>query len=334
MAGACAGLRDKFSPQVQGPNGFPPPILGVLFCLISVFCFICVMISFSDSLHLNLNLLLSLALVVFCVALGTRTSAWERGYPSVKLLVPIGIGTTILAMSIGIKVNVVIYTPYSLAVGGRNYDNVSPFAKSAEYMDAGIIKFTADSVLDTSRTFGFKAQDYTYCVAPVVSSTVPVHPDSSGPAISFWAVGEDCCGNRGDFRCDGAGDQEVRNAFAVKESEKDALTQLLVPRTARPMYLKAIAAAKVLHGLKSEDDDNILLVRWASDPEDILQVRHNRAVIAVVASSILYAVVITIIWTTIHLYFDREVKRGALGQSGFSAPGRLSLGNSPLNSGV
>lgn len=338
MAGACARLKDTFLPnagldaKLQGPNGAPPPLLPVLFCLISTFCLICSIISF----HLSrLTLLLCLAIVLFYGTIGTRTgSAWERGYPSIKFLVPIGIGTAVLAMYIGIKVNVVIYTPYSLAVGGRNYGNVSPTAKTAEYADAGIIRFTADSVLDTSRSFGFKAQDFTYCVAPVVSSTVPVHPDSSGPAISFWAVGKDCCGNRRDFECDGAGQAEVRNAFSVKEPEKDALTELLVPRTARPMYLKAIAAAKVMHGLTSEDDDNILLVRWASDPEKILQVWHNRAVIAVVASSILYAIVIVFIWTSIHLYFDREIKRGAQGQPGFTAPGRLSFGNSPFNSRV
>lgn len=332
MAVTSAGLREKFFPQVQGPNGFPPPILAVLFCLIFSFCFICS----STSFYLGrLTHLLCFALVVLFVALATRPgSAWERGYPSVKLLVPIGAGTVVLAMSIGIKVNVSMYTPYSLAVGGRNYKNVSPTAKAAEYSDAGIIRFSEDSALDTSRAFGFKGQDFTYCVAPVVSSTVPVHPDSSGPAISFWAVGADCCGNRADFRCDGAGQAEDRDAFAVKEPEKDALTRLLVPSSSRPMYLKAIAAAKAMHSLKSEDDNNILLVRWASDPDKILQVWHSRVVIAVAASSILYSVVITIIWATIHLYFEREVKRGSLGPLGFTSPGRLSFGNSPFNSGV
>merc|ERR1719498_2107411 len=96
------------------------------------------------------------------------------------------------------------------------------------------------------KSFGFKANDFTYCVAPVVSRTASVHPDSGGPKVSFWAVGKDCCGNRGNFECDGAGETEVRNAFTVGEMEKDTLTKLLVPRTSRPMYLKAIEAAKAL----------------------------------------------------------------------------------------
>jgi len=337
MAGSMSRVKDIFWPEsgdplkakLQGPKGAPPWILGVLFCLISTFCFICFLISFNLS---RVTLLVCVALVLFYGALGSRTGAWERGYPSVNLLVPIGIGTAILAMYIGIKVNVNIYTPYYLAVAGRNYDNVSPTAKTAEYADAGIIRFTVDSALDTSRSFGYKAQDFTYCVAPVVSRTVPVHPDSSGPAISFWAVGKDCCGNRANFACDGANQAEVRNGFSVKDPEKDALTELLVPANGdRPLYLKAIAAAKVLHGLDSADDSNVILVRWAADPDAILQVWHHRAIFAVAGSSIIYSALIIIIWTSIHVYFDREATRGTSREGSFAKPGRLSFGNSPFN---
>mgnify|MGYP007013069282 CR=1 FL=1 len=46
-----------------------------------------------------------------------------------------------------------------------------------------------------SRSFGYKADDFTYCVAPVVSRNAAVHPSSAGPKVTFWAVGKDCCGN-------------------------------------------------------------------------------------------------------------------------------------------
>lgn len=315
MGGTCSRACPSLFPDESGlnPKLRPPPLVGVLFCLISMFCFICCMVSFRLSEE---TLFLCLLLVVFYGVLGTgEGTAWERGYPSTMLLVPIGIFSALLPLYIGVKINVRIYTPYHLAVSGRKYKAVPPNGRAAEYADAGIIKFTDDAVLDTSRAFGYKASDFTYCVAPVISNEVSVSPLSSGPKISFWAVGKDCCGNRRDFECDGAGDLEVKNAFTVNDLPKDWLTDLLVPKTSRPMYLKAIEAAKALHNLRSEDANRILLVRWAADPETTLDVWYSRAVAAVVTSCVLYSLTVIVIWVSIHLYFDRDIRMMA-GNSG------------------
>merc|ERR1719506_3173269 len=253
----------------------------VLFCLISMFCFICSMVAFNLG---PVTLIVCMAVVVLYGAIGTgEGSAWERSYPSTTFLVPIGIGSVLLPLYIGVKISV--------------------------YADAGVIRFTSDATLDTARSFGYKADDFTYCAAPVVSKSAAVHPDSAGPKVAFWAVGKDCCGNRREFECDGAGETEVQNAFTVSELEKDWLTKLLVPRTSRPMYLKAVEAAKAIHNLQSENDDKIILVRWASQPEKILEVWHNRAIIAVIISCITYAVIITVLWGSIHMYFDRDIQK-------------------------
>lgn len=299
---AFVGDEGDLNPKLR-----PPPLLGVLFSFIFVFCFICIMVSFNLG---PVTLIICFSVVVFFGALATgEGSAWERNYPSTTLFIPLGIGTALLPLYIGVKIFVAVYAPYYLAVSGRNYKDVPPTGKSAVYADAGIIRFTDDAALDTSRAFGFKGEDFTYCVAPVVSRTAAVHPDSGGPKVSFWAVGQDCCGNRRDFECDGAGETEVKNAFTVNDLEKDALTKILVPRTSKPMYLKAVEAAKALHNLKSEDDDNIILLRWAADPEDILEVWHNRAKLAVVISCVCYTVFIVIVWTFIHVYFDRDIQK-------------------------
>jgi len=291
----------------------------VLFCLISTFCIICCAVSF----HLGpVTLIACLSLVIFYGALGTSEgSAWERGYPSPIFLGPIGVGTALLPLYIGVKIYVGVYAPYYLAVSGREYKNVAPTGLSAEYADAGIIRFTKDAALDTSRSFGFKGDDFTYCVAPVVSRSASVHPSSSGPKVSFWAVGRDCCGNRRDFECDGAGEVEVRNAFTVNDLDKDMLTRILVPRTSRPQYLKAVEAAKALHNLRSEDDSNIILVRWASQPEEILEVWHSRAIIICAASCIFYTVFIIIVWTGIHVFFDRDIQKLAKSHGGMHGGG-------------
>jgi hypothetical protein len=298
-----------------------------------MFATICCLISFQMSME---SLLLCLALVVFYSYVGTwEGSAVERNYPSTVFLIPIGIGSAIVPLYIGTVIYVSIYLPYYLAVSGRTYENVSPLAVPAEYADAGVMDFAEDAALDTSRSFGYKAQDFTYCVAPVVSTKASVHPDSAGPKVSFWAVGQDCCGNRNQFECDGAGSNEFRNAFTVKEADKDVLTQFLVPKSHKAMYFKAIAAAKAVHNLRSADEENILLIRWTADPATSLKVYHNRAVVGAVMSSVVYAVVVSIVWIAIHIYYDRDIKMQAQCIPGATAAKRpLNFGTSPFSGGV
>lgn len=257
-------------------------------------------------------------LVVFFGAIATgEGSAWERKYPSVAFLTPIAVISALLPFYVGVKIYCHIYAPYYLAVTGREYTDVPATASTAEYADGGILRFTEDAALDTSRSFGLKAADFTYCVAPVVSRTASIHPSSGGPKVTFWAVGKDCCGNRREFECDGAGETEVRSAFTVRDIDHNFITRLLVPRTSRPEYLRAVSAAKVLHNLKSEDDDKIILVRWAADPKDTLQVWSQRAQIACGVSCLLFSVLITVLWTFIHWWFDSDIRK----MSGFKDSG-------------
>jgi len=309
MGGFCS----RACPSLLGddshidPRLRPPPLIGVLFCLITTFCFIVWITSFRMSIP---NMFLSLTLVAFFGAIGTTEgSAYERNYPSISLLIPLAIFSSLLPFYIGVKVYVNIYAPYSLAISGREYTDVPSEASTAEYADAGILRFAKDAALDTTRSFGFKADDYTYCVAPVVSRETEVHPSSSGPKVTFWAVGKDCCGSRREFECDGAGETEVRSAFTVQDIDHNFITKFLVPRTSRPQYLKAVDAAKAIHNLRSENDEKIILVRWAADPKDTLDVWYNRAMIAVGVSCMVYSVLITITWSLVHYYFDSDIRK-------------------------
>jgi len=302
LRAAFTGDEGDLNPKLR-----PPPLASVLFCLISMFCFIICMVSFRLG---PMTLIMCMALVVLYGALGSgEGSAYERHYPSTAFLVPIGIGSAVLPLFIGIKIFVGFYAPYYLAISGREYDNVAPVSRAAEFADAGIIRFTEDAALDTSRSFGFKGDDFTYCVAPVVSRTASVHPSSEGPKVSFWAVGKDCCGNRRDFECDGAGEVETRNAFTVNELDKDFLTRMLVPKSSKFEYMKAVEAAKALHSLRSENDEQVVLVRWASEPREILEVWKNRTIVMCGLSCAFYAVFITVVWSLIHLYFDRDIQK-------------------------
>lgn len=308
MGGWCSRTCPAlFGDQTEIPPKLrPPSYFGVLASLLITFYFTLWMVAFRMGMQ---TFFFCFCLFLLFGVLGTgEGSAWERKYPSMIFLVPIALLSAIVPVYIGAKIYVKIYAPYELAISGRHYENVAPTADTAEYADGGIYRFTEDATLDTSRSFGFKAPDFTYCVAPVVSRNANVHPHSSGPKVSFWAVGKDCCGVRRDFECDGAGETEVRSAFAFRDIEHDFLSRLLVPRTSRPQYLKAVDAAKALHELKSQNDENIILVRWAADPEKTLEVWRIRALIACSTSCILYTVLIIALWTIISLQFDQNIR--------------------------
>lgn len=258
----------------------------------------------------TVNIFACFCLLLFYIAIATgEGSAWERNYPSVTILTPLALFSAVLPFFVGVKIYVHFYAPYVLAVTGREYTDVPPTAKTAEFADGGILRFTDDAALDTSRSFGLKADDFTYCVAPVVSRAAEVHPHSSGPKVTFWAVGKDCCGSRSGFECDGAGETEVRSAFTVRDIDHNWVSKLLVPLTSRPQYLRAVDAAKALHDLKSESDDKIILVRWAADPKDTLEVWSQRAQIACGVACALYAVVVTVFWTFVHWWFDSDIRK-------------------------
>lgn len=311
---ALFGDQAHLNPKLR-----PPSLLGVLFCLISTFCFICCLTSFRLQM---INIWPCFALIILYGAMGTSEgSAWERSYPTVTFLVPIGIGTVLLPFYIGVKIYCHLYAPYLLATQGREYMDVPPSAKTAEYADAGILKFTEDATLDTSRSFGYKADDFTYCVAPVVSRNDAVHPTSAGPKVTFWAVGKDCCGNRREFECDGAGETEVRSSFTVRDVGYNFVTKRIVPRTSRPLYLAAVDAAKALHNLRSESDDEIILVRWAADPLDTLEVWSQRAKIACAVACIVYSVCVTMLWSFIHVWFCRDINK-LVGMRGMGSQGK------------
>lgn len=149
---------------------------------------------------------------------------------------------------------------------------VKPTAGTAKYADAGIIHSNQDATVDTSRSFGYKTDEFN-CVASIMSNT-EVHPINSGPKIAFWVVGGDYCGRSHDFECDGVGGIEVRNAFAERGFDDTRTTKFLVPRAARP---------KAVHAM-----------------EGTLAIWYNRAVAAIVVICVLYTAAITVVWSLIY----------------------------------
>lgn len=66
-----------------------------------------------------------------------------------------------------------------------------------QVMDAGIIDFTENAVINRSMNMVFKSQE-SYCVAPIMTKRTLL-PNVS---YDFWVVGLNCCsGTTGDFQC-------------------------------------------------------------------------------------------------------------------------------------
>merc|ERR1719181_504836 len=98
----------------------------------------------------------------------------------------------------------------------RTYSNVGGSQSAAGFNDGSMFLFTQDTRLDVMRSVGFRSRwtGETYCVAPVVDSTM-----TAANPVNWWAIGSNCCLARGEFVCDDAEDPKTMSALVVLEPE-------------------------------------------------------------------------------------------------------------------
>jgi hypothetical protein len=121
----------------------------------------------------------------------------------------------------------------------NTYSSVDPARmRGQELMDAGAITFVDGSHLDLKRSMGFKNQD-TYCVAPITVGNENV-TFKVLPSYDFWAVGMNCCGDKGDFKC---GEYNNPNAHAglrlMRDDQRDFF-RLAVQQAESAFNIKAV----------------------------------------------------------------------------------------------
>jgi len=184
--------------------------------------------------------------------------------------------------------NMVYYRTYNSL---RKYTNVAGSELPTEFGDAGMVKFTGDTHIDTTRAVGYKnAGDggNMYCVAPIMDGTM----DGSSP-ITFWAVGVNCCEPRAHFACDDAGDGSAKGAlilldkeFLVPEDMEWAIEGMGESRTAfiEPMRLEQAAFGTIAAKQTS-------LVRWAKDPHKFKEEYKHKATNTIVYGVLAYLVI-------------------------------------------
>lgn len=134
---------------------------------------------------------------------------------------------------------------------GASYANVLPSEAGASKIDATTLSFTNETLVDTSRTFGFTdtrdKRAKTYCVAPISDGNLYRR------RFQFWAAGVNCCEARSNFNCFVSGSLGAHGALVMsKAAQRNQGFHLAV--------LGAQAAYDLTAG------DHFLLVQWHEDP--------------------------------------------------------------------
>mmetsp|Transcript_33772 Transcript_33772/g.73922 ORF Transcript_33772/g.73922 Transcript_33772/m.73922 type:complete len:326 (-) Transcript_33772:82-1059(-) len=237
------------------------------------------------------------------------SEAVERGHPTLPKVVPLGVATAVFAALVGTTNYQTNYAPYAGAKAGRGYSQVVASAKASAHADGGVISFANDTVLDGSRAFGFWSHGHTYCVAPILSRVEMVSSRSAAPMVQFWAVGLDCCSKWGDFECDDAGNRTAHGGLVLHDSGEVTTSTIFARSAHRLEFLRAVKAASAVHELPTAAAP--VLLRWTSDPDSLLFRWHCTAWLVWIVSSIIYAVITSTAWASLHKYYDSKIQRAA-----------------------
>lgn len=200
-----------------------------------------------------------------------------------------------LAAFVGVTVGLCIH--YQWMVFYRSYhdlvryDNIEAQHSALQFEDGGIIEFAKGGRLDTSRAVGFRdiRNSRTICVAPVIDGQM-----TEQDAISFFAVGINCCNFRSSFHCDDA----------LKPAARGGLLKL-EPGLLAPTYWewavddsydvesfeKAVDLQKSVFGAHVAENHRFL--RWLEHPnERVESYRHCAWEVAIYSCIAYFAVTI------------------------------------------
>eukprot|EP00928_Gymnodinium_smaydae_P088989 TRINITY_DN73006_c0_g1_i1.p1 TRINITY_DN73006_c0_g1~~TRINITY_DN73006_c0_g1_i1.p1 ORF type:complete len:736 (-),score=130.45 TRINITY_DN73006_c0_g1_i1:86-2293(-) len=155
------------------------------------------------------------------------------------------------------------------------FTDVHPSMSPIAYQDAGYLNFDSTTYVDAPRGVGLKSGS-TYCAAPISSQKSML---SVGNKYGFWAVGEDCCTERGTFFCGGpSGVGGTGGAVLIPGSPSYSAA-----------YLSAVQMASVVYNVGIPNEP--ILVRWASQvvPEQ-QRLRSSAAQLCITACLVFLAV--------------------------------------------
>lgn len=207
--------------------------------------------------------------VWFTMAILLAMSLWPMMSGGGHALAAISVAITILNIVWGMS----IYYSHVLFMqtmeGGREYEGVFAGEQPLAYSDAAVLNFAGSARVDASRAVGFKSlhgQMHTYCIAPIIDDTFTSRAE-------FWAVGIDCCGERGNFECDNVGQSTSQIAVVLPHPEmnQDPLFGIGGKHFAPPLYrhdvfTEALDMASKVHRVQAGETP--LFVKWTNTHRD------------------------------------------------------------------
>jgi len=129
--------------------------------------------------------------------------------------------------------------PFYDIEGLNTYPQVDPSKfRGQQLMDAGRMVFTKDARLDVRHSMGFRNVD-TYCVAPITvgNENITFKPLQS---YDFWAVGVNCCGDKGDFKCGEYNNPNAHAGLRVMRDDQRDFFRLAVQQAESAFNIKAV----------------------------------------------------------------------------------------------
>lgn len=158
-----------------------------------------------------------------------------------------------LASSIGEAIYLYGYFPYLSTKALGAYNDVDPSKTSgAQLMDAGVINFMNESVLNLDLSMGFWNVAERYCVAPIV------RPGADSASYDFWAVGMDCCdkGTDANFHCPHFSSEVAHSGYRLTADD------------ARPFYRMAVQQSEAAFGITA---NHPLFFLWSDNATEDLE---------------------------------------------------------------
>jgi len=185
---------------------------------------------------------------------------------------------------------------------GRTYTNVLSTEKADAHSDAGKVYFHNSAVLDRKRANGYLLHGTTYCAAPIHLDGITTPAERTA---EFWAVGTNCCGEKGDseFDCDDAKDSSAHGGIRFH----DRGGQWMIMPSPYDHYNTAVKASAETHHLITPERP--ILVRWAKDPI-ALQEKVLGAAIGITVLSAVSALIVLVLTTLgMFIYKARRLHR-------------------------
>lgn len=227
---------------------------------------------------LSVLLVINIAFAVFEMAHGKAWLWWLGTLSTAGIF--LGILTGIF--------NYYVYLLYFYSYADmRKYTNVAASQHAAGFSDAGMMLFTKGSGVDSTAAIGMQdpeAEGQVFCVAPIIDGSM-----TKNDLISFWAVGKNCCEERANFECDGAGDASAKSGLVVLETDKlvsEAVAYFIGGNSDRAQYSEAIKMQNSVFGTSTSKEN--VYVRWTKDPVLMQETYWNDAFSLCVKEAVLY----------------------------------------------